>query len=279
MVPDRDYWKQFAIVLSDEGAPEVNLQLTPETTTNASDGLITVSTGDFLNYEFEWTDLNYNVISTSPVLDRISYWFPVTDYDYESFSGGNTFLKLTNAEGCQFYYDFWVWRELICATIGLSPSVKTENCGLDNGSIYPSVSEGVVEFLWSNGSTEEKLEGVGEGEYTLIASDENGCSVTKKFYIPSDCLFSGLEEVSTELHVYPNPAEDFIYVDLENFTCSQYVLFDLAGQKMLENNIENQSTIEIDLTGLTGLNDLNSGVYFLKMQTSSGVLGRRILLK
>ena len=57
---------------------------------------------------------------------------------------------------------------------------------------------------------------------------------------------------------YPNPASDFITIDLVDNSDIALSLFDISGTEVYKQEIKNKST-EIDLT------TLSAGIYFLKL--------------
>ena len=55
-------------------------------------------------------------------------------------------------------------------------SVKSSSCGNPNGNIYVTVGSGNIQsLLWSDGSSNEDIENVLPGTYTLTVTDTSGC--------------------------------------------------------------------------------------------------------
>lgn len=71
------------------------------------------------------------------------------------------------------------------AEITVSGLASNATCGSSNGSVNVSVLNGVapVTYSWSNGATTEDLSNVPAGQYTLTATDANGCSVSQTFIV------------------------------------------------------------------------------------------------
>ncbi|MFN5149658.1 MAG: T9SS type A sorting domain-containing protein, partial [Flavobacteriia bacterium] len=69
--------------------------------------------------------------------------------------------------------------------ITVSGLASNATCGSSNGSVNVSVLNGVapVTYSWSNGAVTEDLSGVPAGQYTLTATDANGCAVSETFLV------------------------------------------------------------------------------------------------
>ncbi|MFN6015816.1 MAG: SprB repeat-containing protein, partial [Flavobacteriales bacterium] len=69
--------------------------------------------------------------------------------------------------------------------ITVSGLASNATCGSSNGSVNVSVLNGVapVTYSWSNGAVTEDLNGVPAGQYTLTATDANGCAVSETFLV------------------------------------------------------------------------------------------------
>ncbi|MCB9235716.1 MAG: T9SS type A sorting domain-containing protein [Bacteroidia bacterium] len=86
--------------------------------------------------------------------------------------------------------------------------------------------------------------------------------------------FVGFEEslLGSEVKVYPNPAQDKVQVELDDFHEIKWGLRDLSGKLLRSGKLHSQKT-EIDLSGL------NQGIYFLQFQSESGHKITRKLIK
>ena len=70
-------------------------------------------------------------------------------------------------------------------SITISGVASNATCGSSNGSINTSVLNGVapVTYLWSNGAITEDISNLTAGQYTLTATDGNGCVKTETFLV------------------------------------------------------------------------------------------------
>ena len=81
------------------------------------------------------------------------------------------------------------------------------------------------------------------------------------------CSFAGLDEVSTvSFEVYPNPFISTLYLNFENKTLEkgQVILRDAAGRIVSQFNLDSPQLQE--QVELTGLGDLQAGIYFVEVQ-------------
>jgi hypothetical protein len=95
-------------------------------------------------------------------------------------------LTVADANACEAVKTFSVSE--IGAPVIYVDSVYEGTCGDENGAIYITVYGDMPEydFLWSNGSKEEDLIGVGPGEYDVMVSDSNSCSSLAVVEIPAE---------------------------------------------------------------------------------------------
>lgn len=84
-----------------------------------------------------------------------------------------------------------------------------------------------------------------------------------------DPLLSIDENALSQISIYPNPAKDFLSIDMpSNIEINKISLFDTLGRKALvtsDNNIN--------------LSDLARGIYILKIETTSGDLSKKIVIE
>ena len=87
----------------------------------------------------------------------------------------------------------------------------------------------------------------------------------------------GVEELETEqfIKVYPNPAKDFVTIDLDGFSgkINQINMLNSQGQLVLSANAAgNEKKVLLPLSGLP------VGIYILQIQTSSGTKTKKIVV-
>ncbi|MCB0551472.1 MAG: hypothetical protein KDD19_28155, partial [Phaeodactylibacter sp.] len=122
-------------------------------------------------------------------------------------------VTLETASGCDSTI-------VVHLSVSLSPVLVDTNIihaasGQANGSITPQFSSGhpPFEYLWSTGDTTVAAVGLPAGDYSLAVTDANGCLYEFSFVITG--ATPAVEwETDISLHAYPNPARDFLYLEL-----------------------------------------------------------------
>ncbi|HKK69337.1 MAG TPA: C25 family cysteine peptidase [Bacteroidales bacterium] len=130
----------------------------------------------------------------------------------------------------------------------------------EDGSASAAVSGGLApyDYLWSNGDTDNVMEDVSAGTYSLMVTDAAGCMYTTPVEID---FANSIDEESASLAVYPNPAGSEVFVEMHNMSAESISMVNVIGQTV--HNLTVQSDIErIDVS------DLKSGVYFIKIKTA-----------
>jgi RPA family protein len=145
--------------------------VTPETALGDNDGAINASvSGGTGTYNYSWSN-------------------SATTEDISGLAPGNYTLTATDGNGCSGSAVFTVAAGVDpCAavTIAVTGTVTNETeLGDNDGAINASVSggTGTYTYSWSNSATTEDISGLAPGNYTLTATDGNGCSGSAVFTV------------------------------------------------------------------------------------------------
>jgi hypothetical protein len=76
---------------------------------------------------------------------------------------------------------------------------------------------------------------------------------------------------SESINIYPNPAENFIKLDLGYYKNVNIKMLDLGGKVVRRFNVNDQSELTIDLNGLS------DGVYLVSVQTEKGIFKQLVI--
>ena len=152
------------------GEPDLLEEASAAIVTNAvcngeASGSIDVSiTGGTLPYSFVWTNGS-------------------TDEDPSGLAAGMHQATVTDANGCEFLTPVFVVGEP--TVIQVEAIITNADCnGASTGLIDISVSGGTpgYTYLWSDGSMDEDLADAAAGDYNVIITDANGCSITSETF-------------------------------------------------------------------------------------------------
>ena len=89
----------------------------------------------------------------------------------------------------------------------------------------------------------------------------------------TDCEWVGVEEMATKnITVRPNPATDNFTVNLTDNSNAQIQLYNLVGQVVYSDNVQNQ-IVNVNVS------NLNSGVYMLKVTQNGKVYTSKVIVK
>ncbi|WP_430612952.1 S8 family serine peptidase [Flavobacterium sp. JP2137] len=106
----------------------------------------------------------------------------------------------------------------------------------------------------------------GEQDFSLVVSSKGG-----------NLSMDNATKLESELRIWPNPAKDFITIESteENIKDASVSLFDISGKQLL--TLTNKAVYSSTWT--IPLNDLSTGIYFLKFSNANGQVTKKILIK
>ena len=100
----------------------------------------------------------------------------------------------------------------------------------------------------------------------IIISD-----IDRGFFLVKDPTILSTNEVSvTEFSIYPNPAKTNITIQSQNSPVSQVEIYNVLGQRVLNSDFSETTSVNIDISGL------NSGMYLVKI---NNLTTQRLIVK
>ena len=151
-----------------------------------------------------------------------------------------------------------------------------ECCGIrtgDDGAINLTVSGGTPAYSydWDNDGTgdnddTEDLNGLTKGSYTVIVTDDNGCSASITAEVDGDVGITDFENESG-ITIYPNPIKDRITIELDKITENTQISITNAQGKVVYSN-QNINTNRISVDG----QEWSKGIYFLNVSDNNNNL-------
>jgi hypothetical protein len=195
--------------------------------------------GGVLPFSYNWQGQNPNAL-------------PVGDYQF----------TLTDGNGCS---------DTVNVTVGEFPfldaqiSMFTNANNGANGSMELSISGGEMPYQieWNTGDTDEVLDNIGQGNYSVTVTDANGCISTDSQSI----IDLDITERETKWSVYPNPTTD--YVQLVGLTHCAYTVCDMDGRLLAAGSVRGGNTT-IDFSKYP------CGTYVLTIDWEGEVITKRV---
>jgi len=108
----------------------------------------------------------------------------------------------------------------------------------------------------------------------MVVDQDNCVWVTTSTGLSRICDFaSGIEEEElVQVNVFPNPASDFINVQIPDVNKCEWQLVELSGR------VISQSQVMETNFGI-GVKDLSAGIYLLRVNTEKGIATKKIMIK
>ncbi len=122
-------------------------------------------------------------------------------------------------------------------------------------------------------SSSQQIEASEEGLYQVKAII-NGCSSALSSPYTYKKIATCLEQYSSLIKIYPNPASSLLYIELPGVMQGEISIHDAMGRSLLKRKIPSGRQMqEISLEGI------QAGMYIIYIQTSRGSLSRKLSIK
>jgi hypothetical protein len=202
-------------------------------------------------------------------------------YKTYKWSTGETGRAIWVKKKGWYYLDFKdssgnVCHDSIYIGAGSSKSLKIEispgkpYCIGD--TVYAKASKGFKTYGWSTGSKDRIIEIVLTGRVKLVveAVDSHGCEARADYVLEPDSCNSSVGELSKIfVTITPNPVQSHLNI-ISDRTIKNIGVMSMEGKSMLTKSVDG-------FTSNLNLNSLPSGLYVIRIETSSGTIHRKIL--
>lgn len=208
----------------------------------------------FLNLQI---NNSYSNISTVDTCDEYKW------YGNLFTSSGVYSENFTNTLGC----DSTIYLSLNLTT---SPSLSISQ----SGSILiasPLGGDIPYNYLWSNGDTTSTINPMANGTYWLVVKDLNGC-FSDTVFANVDFVPSSISNVYQQFKIYPNPAEDLIYIISEKDEIGSIEITNSLGQIVISRKFKKMNS-KVDIS------NLENGTYFFNVFGQQTYFNKVILKK
>ena len=199
-----------------------------------------------------------------------------TTNNLNNLASGIYTLSLTDpASGCLV-----VGRDTLRGPSPLSISFTSNDAtssNNSNGNASANVSGGTppYSFAWSNGSNNDFILGLSPGIYRLSLSDANGCTTSDSLIIGPYVVGLNNLDWASRFDVMPNPNRGRfqVAIDLPQSLALELRLVDVLG-RVLKQSLHEEQNLRLDFD----FQYLSPGTYFLQIQSTEGVLSRKIII-
>ena len=128
-------------------------------------------------------------------------------------------------------------------------------------------------YVWSNNTTGVSTTVTTSGNYSVVATS-NGCSATSAPVTMTFNNCASLDEVSnSNFEIYPNPAEDMLYVKLAANESNTTISLLASDGKLIEKRIVSSLEEQFDVS------KLDAGVYFFKIENGNLNTSSKVIIK
>ena len=108
------------------------------------------------------------------------------------------------------------------------------------------------------------------GDYTVVLTDEFGCEYTSA---PMGVNVGIAEETAFSWRIYPNPANDFVFIDVQGTEVDRIEVVDLSGRVMISLEEVNEVKNKLNLQGLS------SGTYMVRLVQAGRVASQTMIVQ
>ncbi|MFM7153749.1 MAG: T9SS type A sorting domain-containing protein, partial [Bacteroidota bacterium] len=209
---------------------------------------------------------SFNLVAGLPIGSVFPVGSTTNTYSYTDANG--------NTGNCSF--EITIFPEIVVSVDTVINDFNFQTIG----AVLIDVSGGLPPLTYSwllNGqqvSTAQDLSGSPAGNYTLVITDDNDCSVTRTFTI-SNTSATENPVLADGIRIFPNPANNWITVALPEELSGQETdvqVFDMTGRRVLSQYSEGDSQIRLSLSGFA------EGLYHVMISSGSVRTSRIVVL-
>jgi len=216
------------------------------------------------NATFSWTDADGNVVGS--------------EIDLTDVGVGNYTLTIVWGECTSYFENNVVVDSAIDCTLTAEYVATGEVNGNGAGSIDVTITgaNGETTFLWTDANgvtvgTDEDLSNLFTGSYSLLVTDEDGCTLELNDVIVDNIV--NINDFNTEYvwALQPNPANDSFTIKGEFFVDTKITVLDVSGRIVLSEKLTPNYNWDVSLW--------NEGVYFIQLSGEYVTNTRRLVVQ
>ena len=176
---------------------------------------------------------------------------------------GDYFVKVTNSEGC-----FFVSPASLVTVYPLPPTPSITISGTKLLSSSEDGNQWYLNGISIVGATEQSFIATQNGGYSVLITDNNGCTSSSSIY---NIIITDTKEIleNNAATISPNPNNGKFVIDIKSKNCSIDII-NLFGYKIYTSNIQ-KGIAEIDISNHPG------GLYFVRISSELGKQNFKII--
>lgn len=184
------------------------------------------------------------------------------------YQSGNYILELTNSCGSVFTSPLSVTVNPVLAQPVVNVNSTNDTLSTVQGFTYQWYLNG---NLISN-ATDYFIVPASGGQYSVVITDPLGCMASSDPFAFSG---TGIKTISfkNEINIFPNPASEFVYVNILNGKDITVNITDITGRMMFQATSENESILNIDVR------NYSSGMYNLTIISGNEKLTSKLMVR
>jgi hypothetical protein len=134
------------------------------------------------------------------------------------------------------------------------------------------------DYLWNTFANTPNITISSNGSYWLFVTDSLSCPSDTVFYYVTDFHTSVSETGVDALSVYPNPSRNLFNIEFNSDIKQSLVvrLVNVTGGDVLKDKLVD---FEGDYKRTIDLSSYSKGIYFLKIETTSGIINKKLILQ
>lgn len=238
---------QLIVVITDPALIDATIDTDNISCVGELDGAIDMSvTGGTGSYTFDWD--NDGTGDTDDTEDLTGLTF------------GNYEVEITDANGCSATFNATIF-DASPVNIGVTQTGFSLTANATSATYQWIVCPGNTDVA---GATNATFNASVDGDYAVIVTDGNGCEDTSACFT---ILGLSTDEMNaTTINIYPNPANDFVTLDLPDFALNQLIqVMDANGRIVFAQTVNSDQEI-------LNVSELESGIYFISIATGESIL-------
>jgi len=213
---------------------------------------------------FSWTDADGTVVGT--------------EEDLTDVGTGNYMLTIVSGECTSYFENNVVIDSAVDCTLAAEYVASGEVDGNGAGSIDVTITgaNGATTFVWTDGNgltvgTDEDLSGLVTGLYSLLVTDEDGCTLELNGVVVDNIVNVNDFNAESVWTLQPNPANDSFTIQGGLYVDTQITVLDVSGRVVLSETFTPNYNWDVSLW--------NDGVYFIQLSGKDVTTTRRLVVQ